>query len=127
MPLSDDIELLILYASIGSGHKTAAEAVAEQAAAVGGPGLRVRLVDLLDLTDLPLTDRLGAVPGTAGLGGAYDLVWGASALAAPVGATLRAVRRFAFPRLREQVTPETRAVVSTHALGSILTADLVSA
>jgi len=127
MPLVDDIEMLILYASIGSGHRTAAEAIAQQAADVGGAGLRVRLVDLLTLTDVGMTDRLSSVPSATGISSAYDAVWGADWLSAPVGGTLRALRPLLFPRLRAQISPDTRVVVSTHALGAILTADLLRA
>jgi processive 1,2-diacylglycerol beta-glucosyltransferase len=127
MSHADRPELLILYASIGSGHEMAAAAIAEQVRALAGTAVDVRQLDLMELARIPRKRRLSAVPSMPGIGAVYDAVWGAQALGEAVAGLVRLAAPALLPHVAEQITPTTRVVVSTHALGAVLTAKMPKA
>ena len=117
-------ELLILFASIGSGHEMAAAAIAEQIGALSGSRLRVRALDLMGFARVPRKRRLSAVPSMPGIGALYDAAWSARPLAGGVASLVRLGAPWLLPHAAQQIECGARVVVSTHALGAILTAKM---
>ena len=124
MPAVDRSDMLILFASIGSGHEMAAAAIEEQARAIAGDGFSVRRLDLLALMRFPRKTRLSAAPTLPAVGPLYDALWGATSLGGAVGRLTRLAQPALLPRFAEHIPAGTGVVVSTHALGAILTAKM---
>jgi processive 1,2-diacylglycerol beta-glucosyltransferase len=124
MPAVDRSDMLILFASIGSGHEMAAAAIEEQARAIAGADFSVRRLDLLALMRLPRKTRLSAAPTLPAVGAVYDALWGAEFLGSGAGGLARLAQPLVLPRFAEHIPAGTGVVVSTHALGAILTAKI---
>ena len=120
----DRTEILILYASIGSGHKMAAAAIAEQIRELNSGDREVRLLDLLSIGRFPAKSHLSSVASTRGVASVYDAAWRAEWLGKRAERLGGLAQPLMFPSLDAFVTPATRTIISTHAMGAVLAARL---
>ena len=118
--MSQPATILLAYASVGSGHRIAAEAVAEQVRALS-PYARVEMLDVLEYGSFRISGNLATSAFTGPTAPLYDAVWGSSALgrssmrlSGPAFSLL--YRRF-YARLAD-LRPD--AVVATHSLAATL-------
>jgi processive 1,2-diacylglycerol beta-glucosyltransferase len=114
--------ILVAYASVGSGHRLAAEAIAAEIESREGSHFHAELVDVLARTRRVSGDRLSStfVGPTSGV---YDALW-RSPLAGSVGRALggpllRAILGEFSQRVDE---PDVAAIVSTHAMPAVIAA-----
>ncbi len=118
--------IVLAYASVGSGHRIAAEALAAALEDREGEDVHVEIMDVLAYTKLRITgDRL-ADTFTGPTAGIYDWAWGNAGIGRmgrALGGGFLSWNYRAFERRVAELDPD--AVICTHALPAALTARLV--
>ncbi|NTW28344.1 MAG: hypothetical protein HGA39_03135 [Coriobacteriia bacterium] len=112
--------IVVVHASVGSGHKIAAESVAAELRTLN-PEVRVRVLDVLDFGTLRISGNSAASIVAGPMAPVYNAVWGSVPLGRAVMAAGRPALRGFFGRF-ERWLRENRpvAVVATHALAANL-------
>jgi len=115
--------IVVAHASVGSGHRVAAEAIARELGSAGGDSVAVKVIDALDYGSMKPSGNALTDVFTGPAASFYDRVWASSAvggaarsLAAPLLAAL--FRRFT--AYLAETNPA--VVVCTHALPAVLAA-----
>ena len=113
--------IAVAYASVGSGHRIAAEAVAAELSGREIPGLRVELIDALESASPRLSGNALSSTFTGPTAGIYDALWSsewAGAAGRTLGGPLLGSLFAGFFRQLEELSPD--LVVCTHALASMV-------
>ncbi len=115
-PMSEPPTIVVTHASVGSGHRIAAESIAEQLRRLA-PQARVEVIDVLAYGSLRVSGDVASSAFTGPTAPLYDAVWGSTALGrssmALSGPALSLLYRRFTTRLVE-LRPS--VVVATHAL-----------
>lgn len=122
--MADRGTIAIVYASIGSGHRIAAEALAQEFAS-GAEGFSAELIDVLDYAFPRLSGNLLTASFTGVTAGLYDAAWANPGFVSglrTVSTPLLSLMSRGFSRRLAELQPA--AIVCTHALGAALAAYL---
>ncbi|TLM97243.1 MAG: hypothetical protein FDZ75_05025, partial [Actinobacteria bacterium] len=124
--MASPARIVVAYASIGSGHRIAAEAVAHEVAEQAGKAVEVELVDVLEAAAFgPSGERMSSMFRSGGLvfsDAAWTRnAWGRLALALGTPVLASALRAFE----RRIVAAPPAAVICTHSWPAVLTTRLV--
>jgi len=118
--MSNQPTIAVVHASIGSGHRIAAESIAAELRAQN-PEARIELLDILDFGVARISGNTATTAFTGPTAPLYDKLWGS----APIGAAAMAISRpllgllySAFTRWIAENRPD--AIVATHALAANL-------
>jgi len=110
---------LILYASIGNGHRTAAEAVYEEL--LKNKDIKPIMYDILKSSNIDLSQILNGINLKKGIGGKiYDFLWNQKSVASVTTQAIKIIYSN-FQKLENVIcefSPD--FIVSTHALGALL-------
>jgi len=118
--------IVVAHASVGSGHRIAAEAVARELRSTGGESVAVEVVDALTMGSVRASgnDLTSSFTGPAAM--LYDAIWASSGLgrfARVVGTPALSWVFRGFARYLRETRPA--AVVCTHALPALVAAHAV--
>lgn len=113
--------IAIAYASIGSGHRVAAEAVATELRSLTADAASVELLDVMGYGSVRVSGERLTESFTGPSAGLYDLAWHSKALVPAVRAVSGPLLRRLYPGFSALLAEKQyAAIVCTHALGALL-------
>lgn len=118
-PMSEQTTLAVVHASVGSGHKVAAEAIAGALEQLGGGSLNIQVLDILDYGNVRVDGNSLTSTFTGPTSPFYDILWRYTFTGRILWGGGAPISRRLFSRFTDWVS-ENRpaAVICTHATGS---------
>jgi len=118
--MSSPTLIAVVHASIGSGHRIAAEAVADELRAMH-PDTRVEVLDILSFGMISISGNAATSAFTGPTAPLYDVLWGSPALGRVLMGAARPVLAAAYSSFSAWLRDNRpAAVVATHALAANL-------
>jgi len=119
--MTNSVTIAVGYASVGSGHRIAAEAIATEIESRSGSGVHAELVDALAFASRGISGDWLSTTFVGPTSGLYDAVWGSAAAGAFGRALARPLLPPFFPGFAEHLrSMGATSLVSTHAMSALL-------